>query len=60
MDHMDSSKHLNIQQSEDFIKENLETYSREKGIFWAITDKSSGTFMGDLSFWRIDSKNCRA
>lgn len=60
MDHMDSKGHLDIQQTEEFIKENFETYNRENGIFWAIIEKESGTFLGDLAFWRIDAKNCRA
>ncbi|MFD0977836.1 GNAT family N-acetyltransferase [Salinimicrobium gaetbulicola] len=60
MKHMDSKEHLSIAQSEEFIKENLNTYSLEKGIFWAITEKNSGAFIGDFAFWRIDSKNFRA
>lgn len=60
MDHMDSNKHLSVEQSEEFIKENFKTYSLEKGIFWAIIKKDSGAFIGDFVFWRIDSKNFRA
>ena len=60
MNHMDSKKHLSIEQSEEFIKENFKTYALEKGIFWAITEKNSGVFIGDFAYWRIDHKNYRA
>ena len=60
MDHMDSKPHLTFEHSANFIKENLKTYSNEKGIFWAITEKVSGAFIGDFSFWRIDNQNFRA
>lgn len=60
MHHMDSNPHQSIEQSEDFIRENLSTYAEGKGIFWAITEKDSGLFIGDFAFWRIDSKNLRA
>lgn len=60
LDHMDSKPHLSTKQSEDFIKENLATYTQEKGIFWAIIEKDSDQFIGDFAFWRIDRKNYRA
>ena len=60
MNHMDSKEHHSVEQSEEFIKENIKTYSLEKGIFWALIEKDSGTFIGDLAFWRIDHRNHRA
>lgn len=60
MQHMDSKCHDNIEQSEDFISRNQQTYSHENGIFWALVEKDSGAFLGDFSFWKIDKTNSRA
>ena len=59
MNYMDSERHLTVQFSENFISENLKTYEQRNGIFWALTEKSSGKFIGDFAFWKIDKKNSR-
>lgn len=60
MNFMDSERHSTLQHSERFIAENMKMYAAKKGIFWVLTDKSSGRFIGDFSFWKIDAKNSRA
>jgi ribosomal-protein-alanine N-acetyltransferase len=60
MKYMDSENHKNIQFSENFISENLKTYKARNGIFWALIEKSSNTFIGDFAYWKIDQKNARA
>ena len=59
MNYMDSERHLTVQFSEDFISKNLEIYTQHNGMFWALTEKSSGKFIGDFAFWKIDKKNSR-
>ena len=59
MKFMDSHWHTNIELSEEFISENLEMYSLQKGLFWALIEKESQQFIGDFAFWQIDKKHCR-
>jgi len=35
-------------------------YTQKRGMFWALIEISSQKFIGDFSFWKIDSKNSRA
>lgn len=60
MKYMDSERHHSLQFSENFIAENLKTYEERNGIFWAVIERSSGRFIGDFAFWKIDKKNSRA
>ncbi len=60
MNYMDSERHLTIQFSEKFIAENLKIYEQKNGMFWALIEKSTGKFIGDFAFWKIDKKNSRA
>ncbi len=60
MNYMDSEKHMTIQYSENFISENLKMYEQKKGIFWGLIEKTSGKFIGDFAYWKIDTKNSRA
>lgn len=60
MTYMDSNRHGSVEDSKQFIANNLEAYKQGNGIFWAITEKSTNEFAGDFSFWRIDRKNHRA
>jgi len=60
MEFMDSQIHLKISDSEKFIGENLENYAQKKAISWALIEKASNRFIGDFSFWAIDTKNSRA
>lgn len=57
---LDNENHDSIEKSEEFISNNLSAYQNKKGLFWAIIEKSSGEFIGDFSFWRLDFKNHRA
>ncbi len=59
MIYMDSERHKTIQFSENFISKNLKMYKEKTGIFWAIIEKSTGTFIGDFAFFKIDHKNSR-
>jgi ribosomal-protein-alanine N-acetyltransferase len=59
MTYMDSKPHESIKDSIAFIENGIETYQKGNGLFWAITDKKTGDFIGDFSFWRIDHKNKR-
>lgn len=60
MNYMDSDKHVTIQYSENFISENLKMYGQKEGIFWGLIEKTSGKFIGDFAYWKIDKKNSRA
>lgn len=60
MRYMDSERHQTLQFSENFISENLKIYDQHNGMFWALVEKSSGKFIGDFAFWKIDKKNSRA
>lgn len=56
---MDSHEHKEIKDSELFIADNLESYRLQNGIFWALSLKDSGKFIGDLALWKLDRKNSR-
>jgi ribosomal-protein-alanine N-acetyltransferase len=58
--YMDQERHQTVQQSEASISEKLKKYQEKTGILWALIEKSSGTFMGDVAFFNIDHKNARA
>ena len=60
MKFMDSDYHLTVQQSENFIEENLQAYTQEEAISWALIEKSTQQFIGDFTYWKIDKKNSRA
>lgn len=60
MNYMDSDKHQTMQDSEQFINTNLETYKQGKGIFWALTEKATNDFIGDFAFSRIIKEHHRA
>lgn len=60
MIYMDSERHLTIRHSKNFIAKNLKRYEERTGIFWAIIEKSTNSFIGDFSFFKIDHKNSRA
>lgn len=57
---MDSERHTTLAHSIKFITENLDTYQNKKGLFWALTLKTTGVFIGDFSYWDINHKNARA
>lgn len=59
MKYMDSERHTNIEISNAFVAENMSMYAQKRGIFWALIETSSQQFIGDFSFWKIDSKNAR-
>ncbi len=60
MKYMDSNPHTTLQDSKNFISKNIETYKKGNGLFWAIIEKSTNTFIGDFSYWRILRENHRA
>lgn len=60
MKYMDSERHTTLEFSENFVSENLAMYTQKRGLFWAIIEKSSQSFLGDFVFRKIDSKNSRA
>tara|TARA_R100001369_G_scaffold92866_1_gene140660 strand:+ start:32547 stop:33128 length:582 start_codon:yes stop_codon:yes gene_type:complete len=60
MKYMDSERHTNIEIAKNFVAENLSMYTQKRGMFWALIEISSQKFIGDFSFWKIDSKNSRA
>lgn len=57
---MDSERHTALEHSVQFITENLKAYQNKKGLFWALTLKSTGRFIGDFSYWDINHKHARA
>lgn len=59
MKFMDAHWHTSIEISKEFIVENLQMFSQHKGLFWALVEKESQQFIGDLAFWKIDKKHCR-
>ncbi|MGB7786483.1 MAG: GNAT family N-acetyltransferase, partial [Salinimicrobium sp.] len=60
MSFMDSHRHTSVEDAENFIEEGLRIYEAKNGLFWGLEEKATGEFIGDLSFWKIDKKNCRA
>lgn len=56
---MDSTRHLDIEDSRNFISQNLNIYEEGLGIFWGIREKTSGDLIGDFAFHKIDNKNAR-
>ena len=60
MQFMDSNRHESINDSEEFVLNNITSYKEKKGFFWAIIEKSTDQFIGDFSFWRLDRVNARA
>ena len=60
MIYMDAERHLTIEHSEKSISEKLKMYKEKTGILWAIIEKSTGKFIGDFAFFKIDHKNSRA
>ncbi len=60
MIYMDAERHMSVQQSEKSISEKLNMYKEKTGILWAIIEKSTGRFIGDFAFFKIDHKNSRA
>ncbi len=60
MKYMDSDRHTTLEFSNNFVAENLSMYTQKKGMFWALIETSTQRYIGDFSFWKIDSKNARA
>jgi ribosomal-protein-alanine N-acetyltransferase len=60
MIYMDQERHMTIEQSENSFSEKLKMYNEKTGILWAIIEKSTGKFIGDFAFFKIDHKNSRA
>lgn len=59
MTYMDTDHHVTVAFSKNFISKNLKLYEQKKGIFWALIEKKTGSFIGDLAYWKIDFKNSR-
>ena len=59
MKYMDSERQSTEEHSERFISMKLKMYQENTGIFWAIIEKSTNTFIGDFSFFKMDHKNSR-
>ncbi|WP_026838867.1 GNAT family N-acetyltransferase [Gillisia sp. JM1] len=60
MIYMDAERQMTTQHSESFISNKLKMYEERTGIFWAIIEKSTNTFIGDFAFFKMDKKNSRA
>jgi len=58
--YMDQERHQTVQQSEVSILEKLKKYLEKTGMLWALIEKATGTFIGDVAFFNIDPKNARA
>ena len=59
MEFMDSTPHQHIDDSKQMIERCLKSFQEKKGIAWVITERESGEFVGDFSFWRLDPDHCR-
>jgi ribosomal-protein-alanine N-acetyltransferase len=57
---MDVPRHNSISDSEKLIQLVEESYNKEDGINWAITEKHSNSFVGYFGFFRIIPEHCRA
>lgn len=57
--HMDSVTPQTIEDTEKKIIEIQNAFNKQKGITWAIIDKSSGKLIGDFGIWRLDRQNSR-
>jgi ribosomal-protein-alanine N-acetyltransferase len=60
MKYMDSDYHNTLEDSIKDIERKQVLYKNKEGICWVIEEKSSGKFIGDFAFWKIDRKNHRA
>ena len=60
MRYLDNDGHPTIDISQNFIKNNIESYNTRNGLYWVIIEKKSNQFIGDFSFWKLDKKNHRA
>lgn len=60
MEFMDSNNHETLEDSKQFIQNNITSFKNKEGIYWAIIEKQTEAFIGDFSYWRIDKKNHRA
>jgi len=60
MKYMDSRKMNNITEVENFISSLNEDYNNQRGLTWAIIEKSSNNFIGHFEFWKLKPEHCRA
>lgn len=60
MRYMDVAKFESLKDAEKMINAVLDDYINQKGISWAIIEKSTNTFAGYFGFWRMIPEHCRA
>lgn len=58
--YLDKDPFVTIEQALEFLNRNRSLWPEKNGISWVITEKESGRYMGDFSFWRWDKANFRA
>lgn len=59
MQFMDSDYHKSLEESQQFISDNIERFKNKKGIFWAIVNKETNECIGDFAFWNINFRHHR-
>lgn len=60
MRYMDREPFKDLAESEKFATLKINDRLEHKGISWAVCDKATGNFMGDLSFWKLNTSDHRA
>ncbi len=60
MKYMDSEPCRVIEEAKKMIDSSIETYTKEKGIIWAITFKNSDILIGYAGFWKWIKEHFRA
>ena len=60
MKYLDREPFKDIEEAKKFISVKLKDQKEHKGISWAVCDKLSGEFMGDLAYWKIIAGDHRA
>ena len=60
MRYMDREPFKDLAEAAKFVTVKIQDRLDHKGISWAVCDKQSGAFMGDLSYWKIIAGDHRA
>jgi len=60
MKFLDNFSHKSIEESQEFIKRNLNNYKSKSCTSWVIVHKSTNQAIGDFSFFNINKTHSRA
>ncbi len=58
--YVDRTAATNIEDAENFIRQNQQLTATNESILWAITLKNTKALIGTIGFWRMEKENHRA